>query len=83
MLQFLPHAKLAASLVSGLGVSKIVTDIVRNNVPIMTPVQAVTVKVGTFVLGSMLWEQSSKHIDSITDQLMDTLNKSNTESTTE
>ena len=59
----LPLIKVAAQVVSGLGVSKIVSDIVRNNVVIQTTAQAVTVKAGAFVLGSMLVEQSSNHID--------------------
>ena len=59
----LPLIKLATQIAAGMGVSKIVSDIVRNNVPIVTTAQAVSVKVGTFVLGSMLVEQSSNHIE--------------------
>lgn len=60
---YIPMAKLAAQLVAGFGVSKIVADIVKNNVVITSTVQDVSVKVGGFVLGSMLIEQSSQHID--------------------
>ena len=63
MFPYLPVAKLATQVVAGMGVSKILSDIVRNNVVIATKTQAVTVKVGTFVLGSMLWDQSSNHIE--------------------
>ena len=70
MFAYLPQAKLAAQLVAGLGVSKIVNDIVRNNVPIVNTVQLITVKTGGFVLGSMLWEQSSNHIERIANDLV-------------
>lgn len=73
--QYLPVAKMVAGVVSGLGVSKIVNDIVRNNVVIATPLQGITVKVGGFVLGSMLWEQSTKHIDRATDDTVAMIEK--------
>ena len=64
MLQaYLPLVKAVTQIAAGMGVSKIVTDVVSNNVALATPFQAVTVRVGSFVLGSMLWEQSSNHID--------------------
>ena len=74
---YIPLAKLAVQTVSGFGVSKILGDIVKNNVSIMTPAQAVSVKVGSFVLGSILWEQSSNHIERITDDLVKTIQKRN------
>lgn len=72
---YVPLAKLAVQTVSGFGVSKILGDIVKNNVSIMTPAQAVSVKVGSFVLGSMLWEASSNHIERATDELVKTIQK--------
>ena len=74
---YIPLAKLAVQTVSGFGVSKILGDIVKNNVSIMTPAQAVSVKVGSFVLGSILWEQSSNHIERIMDDLVKTIQKRN------
>jgi hypothetical protein len=70
MSSYLPMGKLAAQVVAGLGVSKIVNDIVKNNVVIATTAQAVTVKVGAFVLGSMLWEQSAIHVEKQIDELV-------------
>jgi hypothetical protein len=67
-MSYLPVAKLTAQVVAGLGVSKILGDIIKNNVAITTTVQAVTVKTGSFVLGSMLWEQSSNHIERLTNE---------------
>jgi len=69
MLTALPLAKVATQLVAGLGVSKIVTDIIKNNVAIVTPLQRVTVATGTFVLGSIAVEQSSNHIERVTADL--------------
>ena len=63
MFPYLPAAKLATQVIAGMGVSKILGDIIKNNVVIATKTQAVTVKVGTFVLGSMLWDQTSNHIE--------------------
>jgi len=60
---YLPLVKAATQIAAGMGVSKIVTDVVQNNVTAVTPIQGITVKVGSFVLGSMLWEQSSNHIE--------------------
>ena len=65
MSSYLPVAKLGAQLVAGLGVSKILADVIKNNVSVVTTAQAITVKAGGFVLGSMLVEQSSKHIEQV------------------
>lgn len=60
---YLPVIKVATQVAASIGVSKILVDIVKNNVTAISTVQTVTVKVGTFVLGSMLVEQTSKHIE--------------------
>lgn len=62
-------AKIGAQLVAGAGVAKILSGVVKNNVVIATPVQKALVNVGTFVLGSMLFEQSSNHIERTVDNL--------------
>jgi hypothetical protein len=69
-MSYLPVAKLSAQFVAGLGVSKIIADIINNNVQIATTVQAVTVKVGSIVLGSMMVEQSSNHIERVTNEVV-------------
>lgn len=74
-LPYLPIVKGITQIAAGMGASKIVADIVKNNVVISTPVQAVTVKVGSFVLGSMLWEQSSKHVESAVADAVETIQK--------
>ena len=75
MLAQLPLIKLGTQIAAGMGVSKIVSDIVRNNVPVVTTAQAVSVKVGTFVLGSMLVEQSSNHIEAQVNNLVELVEK--------
>ena len=82
MQQYLPLVKAVTQIVAGMGVSKIATDIVSNNVAIATPVQAVTVKIGSFVLGSMLWEQSSNHIERQVNNIVELIQKNNTEDET-
>lgn len=67
---YLPVAKLAAQFVAGLGVSKIVAGIVKNNVTIVTTAEKVMVNAGSAVLGSMLVEQSSNHIEKVTNQVV-------------
>jgi len=78
---YLPLVKAGTQIAAGMGVSKIVSDIVRNNVTSVTRFQAVTVNVGSFVLGSMLWEQSANHIDRQLNQLVSTLQKKNSDQT--
>ena len=75
MSSYIPMAKLAAQVVAGLGVSKIAGDIIKNNVAVVTTAQSVMVKAGTFVIGSMLWEQSSNHIERQTEELLETYRK--------
>jgi hypothetical protein len=67
---YLTVAKLAVQFVAGMGISKIFTDIVNNNVTIVTTTQLVAVKVGAVVMGSMLVEQSSLHIERQTNNLV-------------
>jgi hypothetical protein len=83
MFAYLPVAKLSAQFVAGLGVSKILADIVKNNVTIATTAQSVTVKAGSIVLGSMLVEQSSNHIERITNEVVAWFEKRNTDNKTQ
>lgn len=77
MFPYLPQAKLTAQIVAGLGVSKIVSDIVKNNVVVVTTFQKVTVGAGSFVLGSMLMDQSAKHIEETADTVVGWFEKRN------
>lgn len=80
----LPLIKLGAQLVAGLGVTKIVSGIVKNNVPIVTTAEKVMVNAGSFVLGSMLVQQSSKHVEETINEAVSWFEKAKkTENTSE
>lgn len=63
-------AKLAINIVASLGVSKIVGDVVKNNVFMETPVQKVIVKTGEFVIGSMLIDHACNHVNNSIDKMI-------------
>jgi hypothetical protein len=65
MLPAIAAARLGTQLVAGLGVSKIVADIVKNNVSVVTTADAIKVWTGSLVIGSMIVEQSSNHIERV------------------
>lgn len=65
MLSYLPVVKLSAQFVAGLGVSKILSGIIQNNVTVVTTAEKVMVNTGSIVLGSMLVQQSSNHIEQV------------------
>jgi hypothetical protein len=67
----LTSAKLAANVVSALGVSKVVGDIVKNNTTVLTGSQRFLVNAGGLVLGSMIVEQASNHVNRTIDELVD------------
>jgi len=63
--------KLAAQVVASFGVTKIVNDIIANNTTIQTTADAVKVWTGSLVIGSMVVDQSAKHIGERIDQAAD------------
>jgi hypothetical protein len=65
----LAMAKLAINIVAGLGVSKVVNDIITNNTTIETTGDAIRVWAGSLVIGSMAAEAGSKHVNAKVDQL--------------
>jgi hypothetical protein len=78
---YLPVAKLGVQFVAGLGVSKIVADIVKNNVSVVTTADAVKVWTGSLVIGSMVVEQSSNHIEKVANNMSAWLESRKTEKT--
>jgi uncharacterized membrane protein YqgA involved in biofilm formation len=58
-----PLAKTAVHLISGLGVSKVVYSVIRNNATVVTTLDRVQVTIGSLVIGSMVGQQASKHVD--------------------
>lgn len=56
-------AKLAINLITGAGISKIVNDIITTNTIIETTEDTVKVAVGSIVLGSMIADHASDHVN--------------------
>lgn len=63
MFNLLPVAKLAAQLVAGLGVSKVVGDVLKSSTTVATRMDAIRVKVGIGVISGIIAEQGTKSID--------------------
>jgi hypothetical protein len=55
--------RLAVHVVASLGVSKVVNDIIANNMNVLTTTDAVRVAAGSVVIGSMVAEHASKHVN--------------------
>ena len=68
-------AKLGIQFATSLGVAKILGDIVKNNVTVVTTVQKVTVTTASLVLGSMIVDQTSSHIETVATDVTDWLEK--------
>lgn len=58
-----PIFRLGMHFVASLGVSKVINDIIVNNTNVVTTADAVRVWTGAIVIGSMIADQASKHVD--------------------
>lgn len=67
----LASTKLAVNIVSALGVSKVIGDIVKNNTTVLTGSQKLLVNAGGLVLGSMVVEQACNHVNRTIDDLVE------------
>lgn len=67
----LAAAKLAVNIVGGLGVSKVVNDIVAKNTVVNTTFDAIRVWAGSIVIGSIAAEHASNHVNSRVDKAID------------
>lgn len=65
----LVYTKLAVNIVSGMGVTKIVNDIINNNTVSETTFDVVKVWIGSAVIGSMIADHGSKHVDAKIDNI--------------
>jgi hypothetical protein len=63
--------KKTVTVVIGFGVSKIVNDIIANNVEIEKAHQQVTVPVASFAIGGAVAQASSEYTDSFIDECVD------------
>lgn len=52
----------AVHIVGALGVQKVVGDIIKNNTVVVSTADKILVSTGSLVLGSMIGEQTTKHI---------------------
>ena len=55
-------ARLALQSLAGLGVSKVIFEVVKNNTIITTAADKVLIKTGSLVIGSMLVDQAANHV---------------------
>jgi hypothetical protein len=56
-------AKFGINLISTVGVSKVVRDIISNNTDVETTADAVKVWAGSLVIGGMVAERASEHVN--------------------
>jgi hypothetical protein len=57
--------KVAVHVVGGLGVQKVIGDIIKNNTVVVSTADKVLISAGSLVLGSMVTEQATKHISHV------------------
>ncbi|QGJ89667.1 hypothetical protein SEA_ODESZA_56 [Gordonia Phage Odesza] len=65
--------KLITSTIVGLGTTKIITTIIKNNVDPQNAVDAVTITAGSFVLGGMVADASKQYTDKTIDNIADAI----------
>jgi hypothetical protein len=61
--------RLAVHIVSSIGVSKVVNDIIKNNTNVVTTADAIKVTAGSLVIGSMVAEKASRHVNDRVDSV--------------
>ena len=71
----LPVIKMAAQIVGGVGVSKVVHDIIKNNVTVLTTFDAVKVWTGSFVIGAIVIDRANDYIAESVDQVAEFVEK--------
>jgi DNA transposition AAA+ family ATPase len=76
-------AKLAVNIVSSLGVSKILSDVIKNNTTIETVVDKILVHSGSLVLGTMVVSKASDHVNATMDGAINKIRKSKEEAEVE
>jgi hypothetical protein len=79
----LTYAKVAVKFVAGAGVSKVVNDIISTNTVADDTTDKVKIAVGSLVLGSMIADAASNHVERRMNKVADWLNSRRTEESTE
>lgn len=67
----LTSTKLVVNIVSSIGVSKVIGDIVKNNTTVLTGSQKFFVNAGGLVIGSMVVEQALNHVNRTIDDVVE------------
>lgn len=67
----LPIVKIGAGVLAGIPVSKIVTDIIKNNVTVVTKMDTFKVASGSVVIGVMVSTAVKKATDELIDAIVD------------
>ena len=68
----LPLVKLGIGVVAGIPVSKVLGDVIKNNVTVVTKSDAVKVKFGGWILTTMLAGALSRTTDTIVNNVIET-----------
>lgn len=63
--------RFAINALASLGVAKVVGDIIKNNTVALTTTQKILVNSGGLVLGSMIVDQASNHVNETIDNLIE------------
>jgi hypothetical protein len=64
-------AKLVINVATGMGVSKITNDIITNNTTVETTEDQIKVAIGSIVIGSMVAERASEHVNTKVDKIVE------------
>ena len=62
-------AKLVINVAAGMGVSKVVNDVISNNTNIESTEDQIKVAIGSVVIGSMIAERASEHVNAKVDAI--------------
>lgn len=65
-----PLIKAAAQIVGGLGVSKIVHQVVQNNTTVVTLTDTILIRAGSLVLGSIAVDHATTHVAEMVDEIV-------------
>lgn len=67
---YLPAVKVVTQIVASVGAAKIVGEIIKNNVNIVTTLDKILVGTGSFALGSMVGTAVGKHVVETIDEIV-------------
>lgn len=72
-----PMVKVGVHIMSLLGVSKVVNDIIQNNTTIVTTFDAIKVNAGSLVIGSIVADAAANHVEQRINEVTTWLNRNN------